>query len=80
MTSSDPPAARVTAVSQRPGPATGRPAAEERVLGDRVLVAQRRRRCPDAEVELLPQVLPGPVLRPDVPHAHVVKGHVDRRP
>lgn len=67
-------------VSQRPGPAPGRPAAQERVLGDGVLVAQGRGRRPDAEVELLPQVLPGPVLRPDVPHAHVVQGHVDRRP
>ena len=78
MASSDPPAG--ARVSQRPGPATGGPAAQERVLGDRVFVAQRRRRRPDAEVELLPQVLPGPVLRPDIPHSHVVKGHVDRRP
>jgi hypothetical protein len=67
-------------LSERPCPATSGAAAEEGVLGDGVLVAPRRRRRPDAEVELLPEVLPRPVLRPDVPHAHVVQWHVDRSP
>lgn len=71
---------RVANSSERPCPAAGSSAAQEGVLGDWELVAPRRRWRPDAEVELLSQVLPGPGLRSHVPHAHVVKGHVDCSP
>jgi hypothetical protein len=69
MTSSGPPP-RVTAAW------SGGATTEERALWDGELVAPRRGRRPDTEVELLPKVLHCPVLLPDVPHADVVEGHV----
>jgi len=66
--------------SERPGSAARSPAAEQRVLWDRVLVPPRVRRRVHPEVELLAEVLPGPALRPHVPHPHVVQWHVDGGP
>jgi hypothetical protein len=58
----------------------GGAAAEECVVRDGQLVAERVRRRVHAEVELLAQVPARPHLRPHVPHAHVVQRDQNRRP
>jgi hypothetical protein len=60
--------------------AAGGAAAEECVVRDGQLVAERVRRRVHAEVELLAQVPARPHLRPHVPHAHVVQRDQNRRP
>ncbi|OAY79989.1 hypothetical protein ACMD2_04951, partial [Ananas comosus] len=53
---------------------------EKRIRRHVVLIPYRPRWRHDADVELLPQVLPVQQLRPEVPHPHIVERKHDRRP
>ena len=66
--------------SQWPCSATWCPATEEGIPRNWVLIPPWISRRIHTEIELLAQVLASPVLRPDVPHAHIVQRHVDCRP
>lgn len=50
------------------------------ILWDWVFISPWLGRCIHPKIELLPQKLPCPVLRPYVPHSHIVQCHVDCSP
>lgn len=56
------------------------PATKKSISRNWAFISQRVRVGKDPEIELLSQVLPRPILGPNVPHSHIVQSHVDCSP
>lgn len=66
--------------SKRPCVTTCRPAAKKSIPRDWQFISPWIWSCVNSEIKLLPKILPCPVLRPNVPHSHVVQSHVNSSP
>ena len=67
-------------ISERPSVTASRPSTKKGISWNWVFISPWMCRRIHSQIELLPQVLPRPILWPDVPHSHIVQCYVDCSP